>query len=334
MDIAIVNSATAKTSARRHLRFASIHSDCALSRCIPALPYNTNSIRDLLPVSVERRVRSSESRVMQSPPVKSGAKADSSSSESPVDRKRKRGFRRQTSTNTAGISTEPKTTTAISSDSTTSTGKQKTIQDLFSTKTKAGLEHNSPSNKRAKYQTPPRASAQDQPPRAMYSFPSKYDNKKSGFVDLTKQSRPRKPFVNPLDPNATELPFHPGAGAKKLVVKNLKPQTSWDSNKYFNDTWQQLSSATDAVLSGAPVNFSMEEMYRGVENLCRQGRAKDLYRKLANKCESHITRVVKPGLLSKNRSRNVDVLQDVLSAWASWQSQVVSCPAPELLPMY
>lgn len=155
----------------------------------------------------------------------------------------------------------------------------------------------------------------------MYSFPSKYDNQMNAPVDLTKSPRARRPSTA----NAFKTTnFNPHAGAKKLVVKNLKPQSAWDANKYFDQTWQQLDASLTTIFDDAPVNFSMEDMYRGVENLCRQGRARDVYQKLAQRCTSHINTTVKQSLLAKTRSSNVEVLQDVLQAWSTWNSQIIT----------
>lgn len=307
-------------SAPRRIPRSRTSPSCSLSRCARSLfdrhpdRYPDNLTIVHLPWDTVKayRVR----RSMQSSPAQPGAQQGSSPSESPIDRKRKRPSRQP-----------PNNTTSASLDK-TGLAKQQTIQGLFSTQHKPSVGHISPNNKRAKQEqteTPHGASNRSLPlpPGDMYSFPSKYDKPKNdnGTIDLTKSPRARRPssVITPVKTN-----FNPHAGAKKLVVKNLKPQSSWDADKYFADTWQQLDTALTTIFSNTLVNFSMEDMYRGVENLCRQGRAREIYDKLAQRCKSHINNTVKDSLLAKSGRSNVQVLQDVLDAWAAWNSQIIT----------
>lgn len=157
----------------------------------------------------------------------------------------------------------------------------------------------------------------------MYAFPSKYDSVKPETIDLTKSPRARRPS-SVTGGQARANNFNPHQGAKKLVVKNLKPQESWDADKYFEQTWQQLESALKRVLEDESTDFSMEDMYRRVENVCRQGRAKELYQNLATMWTHHIQKTVLESLISKHRMSNVEVLTDCLRAWSTWNRQVVT----------
>ncbi|GAB7354196.1 hypothetical protein MBLNU459_g4747t1 [Dothideomycetes sp. NU459] len=251
---------------------------------------------------------------------KAGTRPESTSS--PVDRKRKRPSRQQSTSSDKDKGTPP-------------LGKQQTIQELFSTQHKpsVGLASDarlSPDSKKPKRDLPapaplplplPSTSPQtaappkNLPQRNMYSFSSKFDN--SGVVDLTN-SPPRQP--NRRLSGVKRANFNPHAGPKKLVVKNLKPQSAWDANKYFDQTWQQLDAALTTIFAGEAV-VSMEDLYRGVENLCRQGRAQEVNAKLLDRCRSHIKNSAVPLLLSKGRHADVEVLQDVLAAWSSWNAQ-------------
>ncbi|KAL1304406.1 hypothetical protein AAFC00_003404 [Neodothiora populina] len=250
--------------------------------------------------------------------------------QSPTDTDRNRK-RKRTSRSTPTPITAA-TATSTSADKSTTSGRQPTIQGLLSTQQiQPRVGHQSPNNKRSRQEqlsaTPPHNSSssfsQSLPAGAMYSFPSKYDNKKPATVDLTKSPRARRPSTVGGG-YAIQSNFNPHAGAKKLLVKNLKPQSAWDANKYFDQTWKQLDAALTTILSNEPLNFSMEDMYRGVENLCRQGRARDVYQKLAQTCSSHINDTVRTALLSKARQSNVETLQDVLVAWSSWNAQVIT----------
>lgn len=258
---------------------------------------------------------------MQPLPVQSGTKSESTSSPSTSagDRKRKRPSRQQSTSSDKDNKNNANTL-----------AKQQTIQELFSTQHKpsTGLtndSHLSPNSKKPKKEqavptqpSPQTAALQKSLPReSMYTFSSRFDN--SAPVDLTN-SPPRQP--NRRLSAVKRANFNPHAGPKKLVVKNLKPQSSWDANKYFDQTWQQLDAALTTVLAEAPVDFSIEELYRGVENLCRQGRAQDVNARLAERCKLHIRNTVTTSLLEKARHNNVEVLHDVLAAWSSWNAQM------------
>jgi cullin-4 len=147
----------------------------------------------------------------------------------------------------------------------------------------------------------------------MYSFPAKLD----GGNDPAMTTSHRRASKG----------FQPKTKTVKLVVKTLKPQPAWDANKYFEETWTQLDQALGVIFAQTPVNFSMEELYRRVENLCRQKRAEDLYKRLSERCKAHVRGTVKTSLLAKREQTNVQVLDHVLSAWSAWNEQmtVIRC---------
>lgn len=227
-----------------------------------------------------------------------GALSPSVSSSPPQapDRKRKRP------------ATASRTTTASSSSASASLGKQQSIHNLFgdhpSTSSGSQLDL-SPNRKKPKKQ--PTANMQSE----MYSFSSA---KFSGGNNTAPQNRRLNTRPN--------KGFQPKAGTTRLVVKTLKPQPAWDANKYFQDTWTQLDQALSTIFAEAPINFSMEELYCGVENLCRQKRAEDIYRRLSDRCKTHVRGTMKASLLSKQSQDNVQVLDHVLKAWTAWNSQM------------
>lgn len=212
--------------------------------------------------------------------------------------------------------------------------KQQTISELFSaTQSKPSSRDSayrtlSPSQKRAKLNDgEPSESLAAPPPAAplarekMYSFPAK--NKGSnGFIDLTTspQSSPQK--INGV--RTSRMSLNPQAGAKKLVVKNFKTQNKFDPAKYFEQEWQRLNDALGIIFSNGKINFSLEELYRGVENLCKQGRGPDLCIRLQERCRDSLESDLKIPLLTKTSATDVDVLRAVLSTWATWNGQFVS----------
>lgn len=108
---------------------------------------------------------------------------------------------------------------------------------------------------------------------------------------------------------------------KKLVVKNLQNEPRWDVEQYLEHTWTKLSAAIDKVLVSATTNFSIEEMYRSVEHLCRQGKAAVVYTRLHKQCSEHLRRVKSD--LPRSKDDNSQTLQSVINAWSTWQAQLV-----------
>ncbi|THX81456.1 Cullin-domain-containing protein [Aureobasidium pullulans] len=234
-----------------------------------------------------------------------GDRSPSSSPPHPPARKRKRPSAATTAAATPSASSQPPA----------SLGRQQSIQNLFADQASAAA---SPST--ATDSSPNRKKVKNQPfnmQSDMYSFSSKVIG---GNLPATTSTTRRTP-------GRLNKGFTPKAGTTKLVVKTLKPQPAWDGNKYFEDTWAQLDRALNVIFTQAPVDFSMEELYRGVENLCRQKRAEEIYVKLSSKCKAHVRGPMKTSLLSKQRQSNVQVLDDVLGAWTAWSKQmtVIRC---------
>ncbi|THY00346.1 Cullin-domain-containing protein [Aureobasidium pullulans] len=234
-----------------------------------------------------------------------GDRSPSSSPPHPPARKRKRPSAATTAAATPSASSQPPA----------SLGRQQSIQNLFADQASAAA---SPST--ATDSSPNRKKVKNQPfnmQSDMYSFSSK----------VIGGNLPAATSTTRRTPGRLNKGFTPKAGTTKLVVKTLKPQPAWDGNKYFEDTWAQLDRALNVIFTQAPVDFSMEELYRGVENLCRQKRAEEIYVKLSSKCKAHVRGPVKTSLLSKQKQSNVQVLDDVLGAWTAWSKQmtVIRC---------
>ncbi|CAD0105900.1 unnamed protein product [Aureobasidium uvarum] len=199
--------------------------------------------------------------------------------------------------------------TASASQPPPSLAKEPSIQNLFSAQASAGASQSTPNDS-----SPNRKKSKTQPSKMqseMYSFSSKLA---SGNPQPTNTNRRLSGKLN--------KGFQPKTGTTKLVVKTLKPQPVWDANKYFEETWAQLDQALNVIFTQAPVNFSMEELYRRVENLCRQKRAEDIYARLSTRCKQHVRGTMKTSLLSKQRQSNIQVLHDVLDAWTVWNQQM------------
>ncbi|KAI6960764.1 hypothetical protein KC329_g16933, partial [Hortaea werneckii] len=128
------------------------------------------------------------------------------------------------------------------------TNKQQTLQGLFSGQQEQSSvsSSKSPRSKRirqgsANPSTPPKKLARTD----MYSFTSRSQaTNGNGVVDLTNGSpipSPQSRRVNGAMKGRGGL--NPHTGAKKLVVKNLKQNTGWDSKAYLEKIWSQLDAA-------------------------------------------------------------------------------------------
>ena len=224
---------------------------------------------------------------------------------------------------------------------------QRTISELFATSKKPiarpgsieadgpspgkrlKLSHSSSSNK-----SPPMALA----PADMYSFPSS-TSKRSGdingfsteseVIDLTGSPGPRdnKPSPTRQKPSITVRPtaLKSQNGPKQLVVKNLKKTPQADPEHYYKHVWNQLDAALSAIFVDGHLPCSLEELYRGVESLCRQNHAPTVYKSLREKCKHNVTTRVLGSLVQNASSASmVDVLGAVVKAWSHWKSQLVS----------
>ncbi|KIW21046.1 hypothetical protein PV08_01625 [Exophiala spinifera] len=156
----------------------------------------------------------------------------------------------------------------------------------------------------------------------MYTFTSK--SATSNVVDLTSspelESQKRKvSFTN------TKTPFNPHQGPKKLVVKNLRTVPRIDPQQYFERTWAQEDKALDAIFRNEKQPYSLEELYKGAENVCRQGKAAELYARLSLKCDTYLSETVRDNIRrDEGRSSDVEFLQSFIDAWATWQKQLLT----------
>lgn len=118
--------------------------------------------------------------------------------------------------------------------------------------------------------------------------------------------------------------FTPHTGAKKLVVKNLRTTPRLNQDSYFEKVWGQLDTALGTVFGGGKPETSLEELYKGAENVCRQGKAAALAKKLQDRCREHVSGKLRETLVAKAGGGNdIDTLRAVVDTWATWQSELV-----------
>lgn len=162
----------------------------------------------------------------------------------------------------------------------------------------------------------------------MYSFTSRsspVSNGAGSVVDLTGQSpssTPVRRINGALRPSSGRTGLNPQTGAKKLVVKNLKTNTSWDSKAYLEKIWGQLDEALALIFKDRHDASSKEDLYRSVENVCRQGGASVIFSRLEGRCRTHVESGIKSLLVSKVATDNVTFLELVLAEWTRWSRQM------------
>ncbi|KAK5118987.1 hypothetical protein LTR62_000198 [Meristemomyces frigidus] len=230
----------------------------------------------------------------------------------PADRKRKRVTRQPSSEEAA---------------------KQRTLQSLFTVQQKPHSipTPTSPSSKRHRTDVPPPST----PPRAlsraaMYSFASRSPlaTGSNGVVDLTNGSPPVTPQTRRTSGSLkSRTGINPHTGARKLVVKNLKQNSTWDSKAYLEKIWGQLDAALTIIFKDGNEGFSKEDLYRGVENVCRQDGARTLFDRLEGRCRQHVEQDMRQPMLEKAGLDNVSVLKAVLAEWFRWKEQMVTIRA-------
>ncbi|PYI16341.1 cullin-4B [Aspergillus violaceofuscus CBS 115571] len=119
--------------------------------------------------------------------------------------------------------------------------------------------------------------------------------------------------------------FTPHTGAKRLVVKNLRTGSRLNPDAYFDKVWDQLDAALAAIFGGGKPEKSLEELYKGAEHVCRQGRAAALAKRLSDRCRDYVAGKLREKLTAQAAGgTNIETLRAVVEAWSLWQSKLVT----------
>nr|POF13561.1 cullin-4a [Quercus suber] len=161
----------------------------------------------------------------------------------------------------------------------------------------------------------------------MYTFTSRSTGDTA--VDLTKSSPSTSPQIRRTSGTVGgRSSLNPHVGAKKLVVKNLKTNATWDSKAYFERIWDQLDLALTVIFNDGTDGYNREDLYKGVENVCRQGGASSLYSRFIGRCRNHVEQdLLKDQLLQSDFSDNISGLRAVLAQWNRWKAQMFTIRA-------
>ena len=162
----------------------------------------------------------------------------------------------------------------------------------------------------------PRATSGD-----MYDFSNPKTRQAIGPIDLTG-SPTGSPAKGRID-SVRSTNNAPRTGPRKIVVRGLRKVSRSDPDEYYNRVWGQLDVALSAIFLGEILSYSMEELYRGVEIVCKQDRAAALYKKVREKCASQVSSRIKAPLASAAEVDSaVEVLREVVRAWSIWNKQL------------
>ena len=154
------------------------------------------------------------------------------------------------------------------------------------------------------------------------------DPKRPRFTDQAAMASAKARGKLPETIDLTQQPsaFKPYAGAKKLVIKNLRAPMSRDAQaaEYYARTEKELEGALDAVFAGRKPDVPLERLYRGVEDVCRKGDPGKVYTMLRERIENHLQKVVLPRIQRNGGNSNQDTLKGVLAEWKTWNTQTVN----------
>ena len=204
---------------------------------------------------------------------------------------------------------------------------QRTISELLSKSSANGTPTASPTSKRSRFSASPSRSASAHPasPTKMYNFSGSPPSNGAAFLRTMPASNgtdAAKP--QPLNGGVRQNSFTPNAGARKLVVKNLRTGPRANHEPYFDKIWSQLDSALSDIFEGREPGTSLEELYKGAENICRQGRATTLAQKVQERCKEYVSGKLRNNLVARaGNVTDVDTLRAVIDAWSAWHSRLV-----------
>lgn len=155
------------------------------------------------------------------------------------------------------------------------------------------------------------------------SSPFATASKRARFEMTTAKARGKLPET--IDLTQQPSAFKPYAGAKKLVIKNLRAPTNRDNQvaEYYKRTEKELDGALEAIFEGRTPDVPLERLYRGVEDVCRKGDPAKVYQMLNDRVDVHLQRTVLPRIQKNGRASNLDTLKSSLEEWKTWNKQTV-----------
>ncbi|KAK4249891.1 Cullin family-domain-containing protein [Corynascus novoguineensis] len=261
----------------------------------------------------------------------------------------------------APCTSNPNTTSFPSSSSSASGPRRRprVDSDTDSTAPRPAFASN-PKRPRSEHYTPPTATPAPTA-TANASMSAKVQGKRPEVIDLTN-SPSDLIATNSAAPRPSHPHYHhqprpalqPHLGARKLVIKNLRPATSPKTpptaslsssssapttssstsvEAYYARIHADLDAALTSIFAGRPTAQPMERLYRGVEDICRKGDAPELTDRLRARCEGWLASPEMLGGLwqeagqrqgsgSAGAGEGDVLLRGVVSRWRRWNEVV------------
>lgn len=146
---------------------------------------------------------------------------------------------------------------------------------------------------------------------------------KQGEVTPAEARRMSKVLGKRPDPEPRSA-FRPQEGVKRLVIKNLRTASrANDLEQYYTKTWNELDAAIAAIFAQQPPRQPLERLYRGVEDICRHGKSKELYALLRQHCETYLNQDMFRSIKTHMGGSAVEALRSVHRHWVAWNQQSV-----------
>lgn len=141
----------------------------------------------------------------------------------------------------------------------------------------------------------------------------------SPLIDLTNSHKP------PISP---QTPLRPQT--RKITIKNLTRTPDYIPAAYFQQTTRKLKDAVHTILHEGTVADSLEELYRGVENLVRENKGAELYDMLSKMCREYVQNTMRVdveksivGSVGVGGDGGVTAVECIESAWGKFMSKLV-----------
>ena len=135
-------------------------------------------------------------------------------------------------------------------------------------------------------------------------------------IDLTAPSKPRFSVGG----NVAQ------SSVRKIVVKHLKPTPPSVPQQYYQNTYDKLLQSTRAVLREEVITESLESLYRGSENLVRNGQGQMLYDAVQKEVAEYAKTDMKAMLVKQYQGIDADVMGQIMevmvSVWDKWMSKI------------
>uniref|UniRef100_A0A8D8NJT0 Cullin-4A n=1 Tax=Culex pipiens TaxID=7175 RepID=A0A8D8NJT0_CULPI len=139
-------------------------------------------------------------------------------------------------------------------------------------------------------------------------------------MNLAENDRKRANFSALSNTNGAVIKMTTNTGTgkpgdiKKIVIKNFKTKPTLPEN-YQETTWQKLREAVIAIQLSKRIEYSLEELYQAVENMCSHKMDSQLYVNLTALAEQHVKANITPFM-----AESIDKLVYLKKMNDCWQS--------------